>query len=534
MTVKKSLENRIRGWFPQEPRMIVRTRLNVDSDKKQPPLMIPPEYTVSATKAAVVFAVFWIILYGFFSFTSINFERYPVSIVQVVAWIIAGLVVGTVTSAIVTKSQLGRLLRDYRFEVNGKDLVILLVPIVLFFVFGVYESLPFIGTRVSVSDIQGLYIGVLAWGISSLIIRAALFAAFEKEKDMRIMQSWWGGAMYLVPKAPQSQLNARGELLSFFLVAGIVGCVVAALGYVAIGLVLLSNSIGGLSGILSRLPIPLWTLTVYPILAIVNVCALAALYRWRKWGFYLLLSATLGAFALNVFVLGFRLEFFLELSGLALIYVLLRPKWNILKPGWPKISIPMLLAILGIILLIASLTPTSHFEDRLKLVPQGETVASNRFTLDHPLADTEIAANLTTNERLYFEIIIAKMLPKPYGNSSVTFTISNQSLSSGNPKQIIFTNDQIGLQGDYYMHWSPLQNGTYYFTLHYNYSGLNQIWYLISKGWNTLEPIQVPVYTPALAMYTAPVVVLGAALLAFSLVVFARKNRTKKEFKVNA
>ena len=44
----------------------------------------------------------------------------------------------------------------------------------------------------------------------------------------------------------------------------------------------------------------------------------------------------------------------------------------------------------------------------------------------------------------------------------------------------------------------------------------------------------MPVYTPALAMYTAPVVVLGASLLTSSAVVFARKNRTKKEFKVNA
>ena len=244
--------------------------------------------------------------------------------------------------------------------------------------------------------------------------------------------------MYLVPKAPQSQPNKRSELLKFFLVAGIVGCVLAALGYVAIGLVLLSNSTGGLSGVLSRLSIPLWTLTFYPILAIVNVCALVALYRWRKWGFYVLLASSLVAFGVNIAVLGFRLEFIAGLFGITILYILVRPKWRLLKPGWPNTRkyLSLLLAILGIILLIASLTPTSHFEDRLKLVPQGETVASNRFTIDHPLADTEIAANLTTNERLYFEIIIAKMLPKPYGNSSVTFTVSNQSLSSSSPKNV--------------------------------------------------------------------------------------------------
>ena len=522
MTTKKTL-SKIRGWFPQEPYFTF-TRVKVDGEAKQPPPIIPQGYNLSATKFAGALAIFWIILYGYLFFTIINLERYPISIVQIAAWIVAGSALGTISCAIVTKNQLKRVSKDYQFSTNVKDMVLLIVPTVLFFTFGFILSW------------STILISVYAWGISIHITKCALFFNFEKRENLRLMQSWWGMEIYLVPKAPQSQLNRHGEMLNFFLVAGIVGCVLAAFGYVAVGLLLLGNVTGGLGGVLSRLPIPLWTLTFYPILAIVNACALVALYRWRKWGFYVLLASSLTAFTVNIAFLGFRLEFIAGLFGITIIYILLRPKWSLLKPGYPPIRkyLSLALAILGVILLISSLSPTFHLEDRQKLVPQGETVASNRFTIDRPLPDTEIAANLTTIERLYFEIIIAKVAPRPYGNSSVAFTISNESLSSGNPKQVIFTNDQIGLQGDYYMHWSPLQNGTYYFTLHYNYSGLNQIWYYISKGWNTLEPVQVPVYTLALAMWTAPMVILGAALLTSGAVIFVRKNRTNEELKVKA
>jgi hypothetical protein len=88
MTVKKSLENRIRGWFPHEPTMIS-TRLEMTRESKQPPLIIPPEYNVNATKFAGAFSIFSIIFWGFMIF-SIDFTMHPISAFQIVAWIIAG------------------------------------------------------------------------------------------------------------------------------------------------------------------------------------------------------------------------------------------------------------------------------------------------------------------------------------------------------------------------------------------------------------------------------------------------------------
>jgi len=34
-----------------------------------------------------------------------------------------------------------------------------------------------------------------------------LLAAFEKKENMRLMQSWWGPTIILLPKAPTSNVN---------------------------------------------------------------------------------------------------------------------------------------------------------------------------------------------------------------------------------------------------------------------------------------------------------------------------------------
>jgi hypothetical protein len=181
MKERKSLQSRIRGWFPQEPRMMVSARLNVDSEKKQPPLMIPPEYKVSTTKVAVVFAVFWIIFYGFMFCTIIDLDRHPVSAFQAVAWIIVGLSIGAISALIFTKNQLGRLSKDYKFFTNGKDLVLLLVPQILFFIFGFIMSWYF-GSSTGLPSLQGVYISIYFWVVSFEITRIILFVAFEKRE----------------------------------------------------------------------------------------------------------------------------------------------------------------------------------------------------------------------------------------------------------------------------------------------------------------------------------------------------------------
>ncbi len=206
MNVKKNLENRIRGWFPQEPHMIS-TKVKVNYENRQQPLIIPPEYHVNATKATGVFAIFWIIPVGFITFTILNLERYPVSALQVVTWIIAGLIFGTISNALFTQNQLSRLSKDCQAQGNGKDAPLLIIPIVLFLVLGGFVSWS-IG-----SALQGILISEYAWGISFAMTRSIMFITFEKKEGMRIMQSWSGsGGFVLIPKPPSGRLTIRKQL----------------------------------------------------------------------------------------------------------------------------------------------------------------------------------------------------------------------------------------------------------------------------------------------------------------------------------
>ena len=197
MNVKKSLENRIRGWFPQEP-YAISTRLKVNHENKQPPLIIPLEYKVSTTKFLGGFAVFWIVFYGYIFFSSFNLINHPVSAFQMVAWIIAGLAIGVISDTVFTKNQLNRLSKDYQFTTNGKDWGLLIVPMVLFFIFSGFVS------WFLYSSLQLWVISVYSWAVSSQLTRVLLFAAFERKENMRTMQSWWGTRIFLVSKAPSN------------------------------------------------------------------------------------------------------------------------------------------------------------------------------------------------------------------------------------------------------------------------------------------------------------------------------------------
>jgi hypothetical protein len=192
MNMKKNLQNRIKGWFPQEPYGIS-TRFKADYQKKQPPLIIPPQYNVSATKVAGAFAVFWIILYGFLLSFTINLEVYPVSAFQVTAWIITGSAWGVISCAILIRNQLSRLSKEYQFSTNIQDIVLVMVPTVLFFV---------VSSTLSWST---MLVSLYALGVFIQITRCVMFVNFERKENMRLMQGWWEAKIFLVPEAPKNQ-----------------------------------------------------------------------------------------------------------------------------------------------------------------------------------------------------------------------------------------------------------------------------------------------------------------------------------------
>ena len=197
MTVKKNLENRIRGWFPQEPTMIS-ARLKVNHEYKQPPLIIPPQYNASATKIAGGFAVFRILFLGLELVMSFNLEFHAIPPFQIMAWLFAGLTIGIISNTMLTKNQLTRLSNDYQFTPNKKDQLILLLPLVSFSILGGFVN------WFLYSSLQAWLISILSYTVSFFLIKTLLFAAFERKQNMRLMQSWLEITVFLVPKAPNN------------------------------------------------------------------------------------------------------------------------------------------------------------------------------------------------------------------------------------------------------------------------------------------------------------------------------------------
>jgi hypothetical protein len=193
MTIKRSLENRIRGWLPHEPTMIS-TRLKVNHEYMQPPPIIPPENKVSVKKQEGVFAIFFIIFYGLFFFTSVDQERNPISPFQIMVWIIFGLTFGVISSLIMTKYQLSRVSKAYQFTANMKNWA--LITIFSYLVSSFLYALS-----------QLWWSSAYAWGISFSITRIILLVSFERKENMRLMTSWWGPTIFLVPKPPTINTN---------------------------------------------------------------------------------------------------------------------------------------------------------------------------------------------------------------------------------------------------------------------------------------------------------------------------------------
>lgn len=173
----------------------------MNHEYKQPPLIIPPQYNVSATKIAGGYAILWILFLGFEVLTSFNLEFHPIPLFQIMAWILAGLIVGIVSEALRTKNQLSRLSNDYQFTPNKKDQLFVIVPIVLFSILSGFVN------WFLYSSLQVWLISNLSWIVSSQITRTILFAAFEKKENMRLIQNWLEPKIILIPKPPNSSTN---------------------------------------------------------------------------------------------------------------------------------------------------------------------------------------------------------------------------------------------------------------------------------------------------------------------------------------
>ena len=205
MDIKKTLESRIRGWFPKDPSLLstqVKADCGLDKEIRLPPLMISQDYTISATNTARNIAILWIFMYGFSSLLWFNIE--PVNITLLVVWIIVGVAVGIFSGKKYTQNQLRRLSKEVQIYPNKKDMIFAVVPLLLVLPFGFLVSWFLFDALVRQSSLLGVVVSVYVFSVSQQVTRFAIFRGFERKQDMRIMTSWFGGGIAVIPKPPNN------------------------------------------------------------------------------------------------------------------------------------------------------------------------------------------------------------------------------------------------------------------------------------------------------------------------------------------
>jgi hypothetical protein len=181
--------------------------------------------------------------------------------------------------------------------------------------------------------------------------------------------------------------------------------------------------------------------------------------------------------------------------------------------------ISTIFVLAGIILLVFSLALASHVEQRLGAVEHNENFLRQTFYLTQQIPDTTLSANLTTQDGLAFGIFPASVVPHSSNYSSIDFSISYQP-AFGEPLVKVYERNNISSHtADGSGGWSVTQNGTYILNLHYNYNGTTHVNENIGRYWSTTEPVPTTLYTPLLATYMVPTLIIASALLIGSIAI---------------
>ncbi|MCR4263933.1 MAG: hypothetical protein NUV98_04415 [Candidatus Roizmanbacteria bacterium] len=78
---------------------------------------------------------------------------------------------------------------------------------------------------------------------------------------------------------------------------------------------------------------PSWAITVYAVLSVIDVIAVAMLWMWRKMGFYMVAGFALVASLLNIMIMGSAgvVSSVIGLAGVGILYWAMKPVWGQFK-----------------------------------------------------------------------------------------------------------------------------------------------------------------------------------------------------------
>ena len=76
------------------------------------------------------------------------------------------------------------------------------------------------------------------------------------------------------------------------------------------------------------------------ILSVLAVTGVLGVLLWKRWGLFLYLICWASALGVNIFLGSPIWAYLLSLANVALLYVFLRPKWNLLQIGAQRLTQP--------------------------------------------------------------------------------------------------------------------------------------------------------------------------------------------------
>jgi hypothetical protein len=524
MKNRNNLQERIRGWFPQEPILkktfqVQSVRVKADSEPKQSPLVISPWSNTNAKKVVGGSIVLWIIYSSIFFSMTFTLDSFSSPALQV-SCVLVGLAVGAISGFFVTRKEVRNLSRNHQILPNTRNAILLIIFAVVILVI-IFAILLF-------TEWSSAFLGIVANGfilsvypaiLSMFTVRYFAYSAFEKRENMRLVQSWTGGGIFVIPKAPDT-ISSRSEfatqdskwktLRTRTTYALLSPLFAAVLIYETVALSIVSEII--IVGFYVGLSI-YWLREAHGLddnyRRLLFTCSIATT----------VLAGVLLWFAV-VNPLGYWILSLVAVSVFALLYGLgslgqVRPR-RILK------TLSVCFAIIGVISLLFSFALVYHVEDRTE-VTHSQNIFSEYFLLSRQLPDEVVNISLTTQD--HFSVDMTKERGANVDPSaSIQFTISDQPLS---PNATIYFSANT-IDSLYTQSWDAPKNGTYVLTLHFNYEAANYVWVGVTRVWSTIEMIPSEVATPLLAQYTAPTLIIASALLIGSIAIPIQQVLTKK------
>ena len=261
-------------------------------------------------------------------------------------------------------------------------------------------------------------------------------------------------------------------------------------------------------------------------LALAPVFVFITIYNLRKYqGLQDMFSGVLFAASIGSVILAVALNWIeaLSVTNAAILIIMSMAVFTLLyacvqKAGRLGINLPhksaiFSLALIGIIALASAFAVVYHTEDTSE-ISHTQNIFNEYFRLSQQLPDEVVSINLTTADHISVDMT-KQQNANCDPSASITFTISNESLGSN--AAVYFSSSTI--DSWWVKNWEPPENGTYVFTLHFNYAAANYVWVGVTRTWSTIEPIPSEVATPLFAQFTPIVYALAIVSLATSLTV---------------